>query len=280
LSVLGGMIRIVVALFAVFLPRAVWIRWTDRLPVFPMVLPAAILTVGLGGVFGVIGYLDFALDTASRTNAAMLSIAEKQSTGEIGSEVEASAGMAASLTMLAMFTFAFFTVKGAACTYLVLSGLYRALAWIVHEPQGDPILILLRSLALVATGRTRENLARRDFQRRLGREVPDRMQLGVDCGFPNADFVVVASREKPEWTRGTVLFTRRGCYRVGEEDELETPEGLRILYPLTEVGQADVMRKIVRFELPRLEAPPPTAEEAPKPEDDAQPVAEPETVEV
>jgi len=185
----------------------------------------------------------------------MLTIADKQSTGEIAGEVEASAGMAASLTMLAMFTFAFCTVKGATCTYLVLSGLYRALSWVVHEPQGDPALGLLRLLVLKVSGRARENLARQDFQRRLGREVPDRMKLGADCGFPGADFVVIASREKPEWTRGTVLFTRRGCYRIGQEDEEETPEGLRILYPLTEVGQADVMRKIVRCELPRLEAP-------------------------
>jgi hypothetical protein len=262
-SVLGGMIRIVVALFAVLLPRPVWIRWTDRLPLFHMVLPAAILTLGIGGVFGVIGYLDFALDTASRTNQAMLEIADKQSTGELASDVEASSGMAASLTMLAMFTFAFFTVKGAACTYLVLSGLYRALSWVVHEPQGDPALGGLRWIVLKVSGRAREKLARNEFQRRLGREVPDRMVLGVDCGFPDADFVVIASREKPEWTRGTVLFTRRGCYRIGLEDELETPEGLRILYPLTEVGQADVMRKIVRCELPLPEAPPaePTPEE-------------------
>ena len=266
LSVLGGMIRIVLALFACILPRGVWIRWTDRLPLTHMVLPSAILTLGIGAVFGVVGYLDFALDTASRTNQALLEIAEQQSSGAAARSVDASAGMAASLTMLAMITFAFFTPKGITCTYLTLSGLYRVLAWVANEPQGDPLLGFLRVCALGATGRTRQGLAKIERERREGREVPDRMLLGVDCGFPRADLVVYASRQKSDWTHGTVLFTRRGCFRVGEAIERDTPEGLRTLYPLTEVGQADVMRKIVRCELPRIDAPLPEPETETEPE--------------
>lgn len=254
MSVLDGIFRIVVALFACVLPRGVWIRWTDRLPLSHMIIPSAVLTLGLGGVFGVVGYLDFALDTASRTNQAMLQIAEQQNSGTADRGVDASAGMAASLTMLAMVTFAFFTPKGIGCTYLVLSGLYRVLSCVANEPQGDPLLTFLRWCFVRTSGRTRESFVKLDRERRQGREVPDRMKLGVDCDFPRADFVIIASREKVEWTQGAVLFTRRGCFRVGVAAERETPEGLRTLYPLTEVGQADVMRKIVRCELPRLEA--------------------------
>ena len=262
MTALGAVARTVLTLAACFLPRAVWARWSDRLPVFRMALASGVLTLGTGLAFGVVGYLDFAVDAASRTNEAMLRVAERQA-GEPGNRgIEASPGMSATLTMLAALTYALFTARGLACSYLTLSGLYRTMAALANDPRGDPLLGLVRAGALRAAGRTRETVERLDRELREGREVPDRLLLGPDAGLPHAELAVIAARRKPEWTAGTALVTERGCFRVGEVVERETTEGLRTFYPLHEVGAAEVMRRMVRCELPRLENPLPAYEPA------------------
>lgn len=259
-KVLGALFHGFVAFVASFLPHSVWARWTDRFPVYGMVLPAAVLTCAAGLALGVVGYLEFAVDAASQTNAAVLEVAQNQAGGAAAEGADASAGMAASLTMLTMITYAFFTLRGLACTYLTLSGLYRALAALANDPRGDPILGLAHSATRRAAGRTREEIARIERERREGRETPDRLLPADDLGIPRAELVVIASRRKPDWTPGTVLLTRRGCFRVGDAVERETPDGLRTLYPMVEIGQAEVMRRVVRCELPRLENPLPERE--------------------
>jgi hypothetical protein len=260
MSALGAIARTVLALFACFLPRPAWAAWSDRLPVFRMALASGVLTLGAGLAFGVVGYLDFVVDAASRTNAAMLQVAERQADRAGDGEIEVSPGMSVSLTMLAALTYALFTARGLSCSYLVLSGLYRTMAALANDPSGDPLLTLLRGAARRAAGRTRETVKRLDRERREGREVPDRLLPGPEAGLPRADLVVIAARRKADWAAGTALVTQMGCFRVGDAVERETDEGLRTLYPLHEIGEAEVMRKMVRFELPGLEIPLPDYE--------------------
>lgn len=260
MSVLGAILRTVVALLACAFPRETWVQWSDRLPVFRMALPSAVLTLGAGVAFGVVGYLDFAVEAASQTNAAMLRVAQNQADTRIAGQVEASAGMTIALTILSALTYSIFTLRGATCTYLALTGLYRTMAAVANDPRGDPTLGLLRRAGRRLAGKTREGAARRERERREGRETPDRLLTGPEAGLPRAELVVVASRRKADWTPGAVLVTRQGYFRVAPAVERDTPDGLRTLYPLAEVGQAEVMRKMIRCELPRLENPLPEHE--------------------
>ncbi|MBI3492782.1 MAG: hypothetical protein HY047_13550 [Acidobacteria bacterium] len=68
----------------------------------------------------------------------------------------------------------------------------------------------------------------------------------------SADYVVLASRRKAEWTAGATIMTRDQWYRLGEPYDLETPSGLRTAYPLTKFDSVEVVRRGIEYELPRL----------------------------
>ena len=93
---------------------------------------------------------------------------------------------------------------GRLAVYLLYLGMFRACQALADEPKGDPLLELI-DYAIVRTRRTRSEQRRRLERDALeGPEVPDRLVDGRSVGFPNADLAVMASRRKPEWTKGTV----------------------------------------------------------------------------
>jgi hypothetical protein len=68
--------------------------------------------------------------------------------------------------------------------------------------------------------------------------------------MPGVDLVIVASRVKPGWDKGTVVLSGDKTYRVGSIEERTIAGRLRTLYPLTEHKDFEVFRRTVRYELP------------------------------
>lgn len=233
------------------LPRKTWDRFGGILPVGSSPIPAAVLALLAGALLGFFGFLDFAADTASRNNQAMLEIAETQASSGAAQEPAASLAMPVSLTMLSALAFAFFTPFGLSCTYLFVSGFYRILSAILDDPRGDPLLGLVHAAWTRSRARQRETRARKAREEQEGPEVRDRLLDPERAGMPGANLVVVASRRKPDWTPGTILDTGDRFYRVGPAVDRSLPVGLRTFYPLTEVPGAEVLRRIVRYDAAR-----------------------------
>jgi len=81
--------------------------------------------------------------------------------------------------------------------------------------------------------------------------VPDRLVTGESAGL-TADYVVIASRRKPEWEAGAIILTSTDWYRLGAPIDAEMENGLRTLYPLTKLDAVEVVRRGIQYELPRL----------------------------
>jgi hypothetical protein len=206
------------------LPRRLW---GDR--VTPGIAGASAIVLGLiGGSLGAFGYLGF-----MPTVAVM--------------KLVAGPGRASAM---APFTFAFGTPVGLTAVYLSVTAIIRGAAAYVDDPIGDPTLTLVdgiihRRRVAAATARVK---AERD--RIEGPDVPDRLVDAKAAGFSGADFIVIASRRKADWSKGTFVVTGDKWYRVLDPVEQQTPAGLRTLYPLAEINDLEVMRKWVEYELP------------------------------
>jgi len=210
---------------------------------------AAIVTLLSGVVIGEIGFLRFAAEAASVNNTLMLEIAGRQASGTMGGQ-DISGAAPVALTMLSAITFAVGTPLGWLATYLVVTGLVRCVAAAVSERRGDPIVGLVRRM--VVRWRRRRDAARAvaTYAALAGSEVRDRVVEGDRVGLAGATLVVVASRPKPDWTPGTVLDCGDRWLRVGNAVERTLPVGLRTLYPLVEMPDTDVFRRVVRYDLP------------------------------
>jgi len=208
---------------------------------------AAIATLLTGFVIGVIGFLRFAQEAASANNTLMLEIAGRQASGTLKGDITGAAPVA--LTMLSSLAFAIGTPLGWLSTYLVVTGLVRSVAAAVGERRGDPIVGSTRRLIARWRRRRRESRAVATLAALAGPEVADRIVGGERFGLI-ADLVIVASRPKPEWTAGTVLDCGGRWLRVGEAVERTLPVGLRTLYPLVEMREVEVFRRVVRYDLP------------------------------
>lgn len=220
-------------------------------------IPAALATLLVGLAVGGVGFVRFTRQVASDNNAAMLEVAGLQNAGARGgSDVTTAAPVA--LTMLAPFAFVIATPLGWLSAYLVVTGLVRSVAGAVREPRGDPLLALAVR-ARRGWGRrrviARATVARESLE---GPEVADRLATAARFGIDGADLVVVASRRKEVWVRGTVLDCGGRYYRVGTAVDRTLPGGLRTLYPLIELPETEVFRRVVRYDLPALQPDPPT----------------------
>jgi hypothetical protein len=212
-------------------------------------LLAAIVTLLSGVVIGELGFLRFAQETASANNTLMLEIAGRQASGVAGAQdVGVSAPVA--LTMLSSLTFALGTPLGWLATYLVVTGGVRCLAAAADERRGDPIVGLVRRLVARRLRMRREARAQVAYAALAGPEVADRLVSPERLGITGADLVVVTSRPKPDWTPGTVLECGDRWLAVGERMERSLPVGLRTLYPLVDMPETAVFRRIVPYELP------------------------------
>jgi hypothetical protein len=124
-------------------------------------------------------------------------------------------------------------------------------AGVANDPRGDFILSGIDWMLHTSRERLaalRQQAAR---EKREGIETPDVLATGEWAGL-NADYVVISSRQKPEWTAGATVMTATDWYRLGDPLETELPEGLRMLYPLTKLEATEVLRRGIVYELPRL----------------------------
>lgn len=135
-------------------------------------------------------------------------------------------------------------------SYLLISGALRLAQFAIGDSRGDPMLELLDRVRLRARARRLEVRAALAREALEGPEVPDRVVSGAGAGLPDAEWVVVSSRRKPEWTTGTVVMTSEKWYRLQEPVERQLPGGLRTLYPMSEVSALEAVRRSVRYEFP------------------------------
>jgi hypothetical protein len=250
-SVVYGMVAVVASL----LPARHW----ERFPALPMrkaVLPSAVLTIVAGAVVGLGGFLAYSDRVGRETGALIVKAAEAQLAGKLPNDPNLNA---APIAVAALTPFAFlFTPLGLLATYLIVSGGARALSWVVDEPWGDPILTGIDAIGHRASGRARDSHRRRARERAEGVEVPDRLYPAAWADLTDADLVVVSSRRKPDWDKGTFVITPEQWYVLGEPFDRQLPEGLRTIYPLKELKTNDVMRRGVSYQLPPLRKSPST----------------------
>jgi hypothetical protein len=230
-------------------------RWWHHLEVVPIGRMAAvggIVTAGAGFFLGVHWMIAYSWRAAGAAADATLAVAQRQ-LARGGSEADwISTTPMQHLSALSFFAFILFTPLGWFSTYLVVSGVYRAIASSVEDPFGDPILTGADAMFARAWRTSCAARKRRARERLEGPELPDRLCKGDWAKLPAVDYLVVASRRKPGWTRGTFVITSAGWYRLGEPFDLRLPEGLRTVYPLTLLKTNEVLRRGVAYELPAL----------------------------
>lgn len=243
------------ALVVAVLPRRHWDRF-DGLPLHVMAPVSGILTTVAGAALGIRGFFAYLAHMSSASAASILDVSRMQVDGRLP-ETAAVSAVPAALWMVAPVAFAFFTPIGLFAVYLVASGWFRVVSWWIGSPHGDPLLTGID--ALVHRGRV--SAAARSTQReRLeaeGTDEPDRRYTGDWADVPDADFVIVAARRKPDWTAGTFVITPDGWFTLGRSFDRPMPQGVRTIYPLTLLTTMDVMRKGVAYELPPLRPHPP-----------------------
>jgi hypothetical protein len=239
----------IAAVFAALLPARVWPS-LPSLPIRKMAVVSAILTVIASAVVGLGGFLAYSERVGRETAELIVKAAEAQLAGKLPSDAAINAaplGIAA-LTPLAFM----FTPVGMLATYMALSGLVRAVTCVVDEPMGDPLLSIADGVIQRVSGKARQSRRRRERERAEGAEVPDRLYPADWARLSDADFVIVASRRKPDWDKGTFVITSDKWYVVGEPFDMQLTDGLRTIYPLKEHTTRDVMRRGVQYELPPL----------------------------
>jgi hypothetical protein len=218
----------VIALAFALLPRRRWDSFD--LPIDNVALPSALLTCLGGAALGINGFF---------THMAGV-LAQREWT-------------APPFMVAIFFGYVFFTPIGVFSIYLTISGLIRAVSGYIGEPLGDPILTGVDTLLSRTRSSHRERMERVRRERLEGTDEPDRRYDGEWAGLANVDFVIVAARRKPGWTKGTWVITHDGWFTLGDPYDRPLPNGLRTIYPLTlQTTTLDVLRKGVSYELPPL----------------------------
>jgi hypothetical protein len=240
---LGPFGRALLGLGAAFLPRRLWPRWDGSIPITAAALPAALMTLLAAFAIGVPGFLEYA---ASISSSGVDSALDR-----VGEQRDAFGG-AIGMSALSLFMFLFLTPMGWVTLYLGATGLVRWAAHAVDEPFGDPLLTGLDAACRRIGAAFRDDTARRARERLEGVAVADVLLTGRDGGAPDADFVVVASRRKAGWEPGVFVVTPEKWYKIGRPFDHRYTGGLRVVYPITEVGAAEIIRRSVAYDLPRL----------------------------
>jgi len=244
-------VAVLIALVAAFLPARYWAS-LSALPIRRYATLSALLTLSGGFALGIGGFMAYSTRVMQAAGKLQIEVAERQLRGDLPeTAVVASGPMAAA--MLSPLAFVFLTPVGLVSTYLVLTGLIRALTCVVDDPMGDPVVTLADGVVRRVSRRARSGVQRRRRERAEGPEVPDRLYTGEWAGLKNVDLIVVSSRRKSDWEPGTVVLTRNKWYVIGVPFERHMRDGLRTLYPLSEQKTGEVLRKGVSYELPPLQ---------------------------
>jgi len=242
--------RFIAAIAAALLPRYYWSRLDTFVPVSRAAPVSAIATILLAAAIAIPAYLRYVEEGAGTAVDLMLQATGwRRASGAIPSEDVAVGSWTASYLSSLNFLF---TPVGLLSMYLAASGYFRAVSAYVDDARGDPILTVIDRIVRRARGNASANRTLRERERLEGPEVPDHLVTGRAAGFPDADFVVVASRRKAEWRPGAFVITSDKWYRLGTPVERQMPGGLRTLYPLTELTDHEVLRRGIPYELPPL----------------------------
>jgi hypothetical protein len=226
--------------FAAFLPARHWSRWD--VPTAPLAAVSAICTAAAGFLLGFGGFMRY----AARVGETLAPLATEDGGGIF------SIGMG--ISILSLPTFAFFTPLGLLSTYLFVSGIARSAMAVAGVPGGDPILALADGLIRPRLrDRAREEAAA-ERAALEGPAVADVLAPGADVGFPDAEWVVIASRLKPGWECGVFVVTTDRWWRIGAACDRRLADGLRALYPLHAVAAVEVIRRSVFYDHPLLSA--------------------------
>lgn len=222
------------AIFVGLLPKRVWDDWD--LPVANMAFTSALLTIFAGAALGITGYFAYLESMLARVEF-----------------------MPPPMMIYGYLSYLFATPRGLFSIYLALSGFIRTVSWWIDEPTGDPVLTAVDSLMVRSQSARRDRQARAAREKLEGMDEPDRLYDGMWAGVPDATYVVVAARRKPDWTKGTWIITDDGWFTLGEPFDRPMPHGIRTIYPLTlQTTTLDVLRKAVNYQLPPLRATKPT----------------------
>jgi hypothetical protein len=231
-------VAFVAAMFAVLVPYRHWNRFPSWLPMETAAVVSGLATAFLGAAIGIPGFLEHMAATVSLANETMLKYDFF------------NRSLAAGFSGLSIFTFLFLTPKGWLTLYLLGTGAVRMAAAWFEDPVGDPILTLIDNQLFHRRERRSEKRQRSSREALEGPEIPDRVVTSTAAGIPGCDLVIVASRRKPGWERGVVVFTSSAVYRIGDVVERTIAGRLRTLYPLSEHKDLEAVRKSVHYDLP------------------------------
>lgn len=247
---LDAVLHFVAAMLLGVLPRRVWPPLEMRFPIREAAMISALATMFGGAALGIPSYFAYAQANADAAVEVALQSAGWRATApseSAPSERDAQAAWAVSYTSAASFAL---TPLGLLSVYLFVSGFTRVLSVWTDDARGDPLLSVADAAVAAAFHRRRRRIDLETRERREGVEVEDRVTTGASAGIAAAELVVVASRRKPGWDAGTIVITADGWFRLGRPEERETPNGLRTLYPLTEVRDLEAVRKSVEYAFP------------------------------
>lgn len=234
----------VAAMFATFLPYRWWKSFPSDWPLESAAFGSGLLTFFGGMAIGIPGFLAHAHATTSLGMDAML---HKTFTDP---NAGYSQGMVQGFAGLSIFTFLLLTPAGWLTLYLAGTGTLRGAAAWFDDPVGDPILTAVDEIVWRMRGRARDRRAQSEREALEGPEVADRVVSGAAAGIPGCDLVIVSSRRKEGWDRGTAVLTEDACYRIGDPVERTIAGRLRTLYPLTEHRDLEAIRRSVHYEMP------------------------------
>lgn len=237
-------LRFLTAMVAAVLPHRHWHRLPGSLPMEGAALAAGLATFFAGAAVGIPGFLEHA--TANTSLAIESQITEAMRNPSAGY----SQGMSQGFAGLSIFSFLLLTPKGWLTSYLMGTGGVRMGAAWFGDPVGDPVLTGLDEILWTLLVRGKASQEVRTRQALEGPEIPDRVVSSANAGIPGCDLVIVASRAKPGWSRGVVVYTADTCYRIGDPVERTIAGRLRTLYPLTEHTDLETVRKSVNYDLP------------------------------
>ena len=243
--------RRVLGVFAALLPSRWW-PWLDQhVDASAGAAASGVLTVLASMAIGIPGFLRYVELLAAANNTAAVEVATRNPDVFDNNAAAVLRGAPTSMTALALPLFLFTTPLGLLALYLAVSGLLRSIAPLVEGGFGDPILTGIDKVAVGVRTRGAARLARSRREALEGPEMPDRIMSAAQLAIPDADFVIVSSRRKPDWDRGTVVQTSDGtAYRVGAIQDRTIAGRLRTLYSMTEHKDLEVFRRVVQYELP------------------------------
>ena len=228
------------------LPHRHWGRFD--LPVTGTAWVSAIVTIAVGFFLGVHGYLRFVQALGDAAAAQVIELSQQIVEGRAQ---PVNPGIPLVSSLLGLFAF-LLTPSGLVAAYLVGSGLVRAVGSATGQPWGDPLLTVGEAWYEKRRRRTEAEQARAARNVREGPEVPDVLVPGREAGFPEAEWVVIASRRKEGWEPGVVVVTTDRWYRLLGCYDRRLREGLRTFYALGSVAQAEVLRRSVNYDHPQL----------------------------